>query len=134
MGINEVHNFGKYLITGPRARDWLDRIMAGRIPKPGPPVADADAVAQGQADRGFHRVLPGRRGIPAHRLLRRAGLSHALVPSNISKDGVTVENISDKRNGFQIAGPKAREVLAACTRADISDMRFMDVRRMVVGQ
>ena len=35
VGINEVHNFGKYLITGPQARRWLDRIMAGRIPKPG---------------------------------------------------------------------------------------------------
>ncbi|MDT8281158.1 MAG: hypothetical protein RQ806_11520, partial [Erythrobacter sp.] len=35
VGINEVHNFGKYLVTGPNARDWLDRIMAGRIPAPG---------------------------------------------------------------------------------------------------
>jgi len=35
VGINEVHNFGKYLVTGTGARDWLDRIMAGRIPKPG---------------------------------------------------------------------------------------------------
>ena len=49
------------------------------------------------------------------------------------EDGVTVENISDKRTGFQIAGPKARDVLAACTRSDISDMRFLDVRRLVVG-
>ncbi|MDG2339568.1 MAG: aminomethyltransferase family protein, partial [Paracoccaceae bacterium] len=51
---------------------------------------------------------------------------------NVS-DGVKVDNISDKLNGFQIAGPKAREVLAACTRNDISDMRFMDVRKMIVG-
>ena len=48
-------------------------------------------------------------------------------------DGVGLENISDTRNGFQIAGPKAREVLQACTRSDISDMRFMDVRRLTVG-
>ena len=34
VGINEVHNFGKYRITGRDARAWLDRIMAGRIPKP----------------------------------------------------------------------------------------------------
>ncbi|MEP5154210.1 aminomethyltransferase family protein, partial [Planktotalea sp.] len=49
------------------------------------------------------------------------------------EDGVTLENVSDKHNGFQIAGPKAREVLAACTRTDISDMKFMDVQRMTVG-
>ena len=35
MGINEIHNFGKYSVTGTGARDWLDTIMAGRIPKPG---------------------------------------------------------------------------------------------------
>jgi dimethylglycine dehydrogenase len=35
VGINEVQNFGKYRITGPNARAWLDRIMAGRIPKVG---------------------------------------------------------------------------------------------------
>ncbi|NRB00285.1 MAG: FAD-dependent oxidoreductase, partial [Rhodobacteraceae bacterium] len=35
VGINEVHNFGKFRVTGPNARAWLDRIMAGRIPAPG---------------------------------------------------------------------------------------------------
>ena len=35
VGINEVQNFGKFLIKGPKARAWLDRIMAGRIPQPG---------------------------------------------------------------------------------------------------
>ena len=35
VGINEIHNFGKYHVSGPDAREWLDRIMAGRIPKPG---------------------------------------------------------------------------------------------------
>jgi dimethylglycine dehydrogenase len=49
------------------------------------------------------------------------------------KDGVGIENISDRLNGFQIAGPKAAEVLAACTRADISDLKFLDVRRMTIG-
>jgi dimethylglycine dehydrogenase len=50
-------------------------------------------------------------------------------------DGVQVENISDARSGFQIAGPKARELLARCTRSDVSPeaFRFMDVRPMTVG-
>ena len=29
VGINEVQNFGKFRVTGPNARAWLDRIMAG---------------------------------------------------------------------------------------------------------
>ena len=35
VGINEVQNFGKYRVEGSGARAWLDRIMAGRVPKPG---------------------------------------------------------------------------------------------------
>jgi dimethylglycine dehydrogenase len=51
------------------------------------------------------------------------------------EEGVTVENISDARSGFQIAGPKARELLARVTRADVSAeaFRFMDVKRMTIG-
>jgi dimethylglycine dehydrogenase len=49
------------------------------------------------------------------------------------EDGVNVYNISDKRTGFQIAGPEAARVLAACTRSDVGDMKFLDVRRMTVG-
>ena len=47
--------------------------------------------------------------------------------------GVRVENISDRLTGFQIAGPKARDVLAACTRDQVADMGFMDVRRATLG-
>jgi dimethylglycine dehydrogenase len=49
--------------------------------------------------------------------------------------GVRVENISDARSGFQIAGPRARELLSRVTRGDVSAaaFRFMDARRMTVG-
>lgn len=132
VGINEVHNFGKYLVTGPRAHDWLDRIMAGRIPKPGRLSLTPMLSPKGKLIGDFTVSCPGEGEFQ---------LTASYVAQNFhmrwfqqhQEDGVTVENISDKRNGFQIAGPKAREVLAACTREDISDMRFMDVRRMIVG-
>ncbi|GAB4545387.1 MAG: FAD-dependent oxidoreductase [Ruegeria sp.] len=132
VGINEVHNFGKYLVTGPRARDWLDRIMAGRIPKPGRLSLTPMLSPKGKLIGDFTVSCLGEEEFQltasygAQNFHMRWFLQH-------QQDGVTVENISDKRNGFQIAGPKAREVLAACTREDVSEMRFMDVRRMVVG-
>ncbi|MCH1521383.1 MAG: aminomethyltransferase family protein, partial [Arenicellales bacterium] len=51
------------------------------------------------------------------------------------KDGVVIQNVSDRRTGFQIAGPLARAVLAEATRADVSAdaFSFMDVKRMTVG-
>ncbi|MCE8006447.1 FAD-dependent oxidoreductase [Aestuariivita sp.] len=133
VGINEVHNFGKYLVSGPKARAWLDRIMAGRVPQPGRLSLTPMLSAKGKLIGDFTMSclsdglfqLTASYGSQAFHM--RWFLQHA-------EDGVTIENISDKRNGFQIAGPKARDVLAACTRANIGDMRFLDVRRITVGQ
>lgn len=132
VGINEVQNFGKYLVTGPDARAWLDRIMAGRIPKPGrlsltPMLSPkgrliGDFTVSCLAEDRFQ--LTASYGAQAY---------HMRWFQQNADAGVSVENISDRLTGFQIAGPKAREVLAACTRTDISDMAFMDVRRMTVG-
>ncbi|PTX56047.1 dimethylglycine dehydrogenase [Litoreibacter ponti] len=132
-GINEVQNFGKYHVTGPGARDWLDRIMAGRIPSPGrlsltPMLSKAgrligDFTVTCLAEGDFY--LTASYGAQAYHM--RWFERHAT-------NGVRVENVSDTRTGFQIAGPLSRDILQACTRNDISDMRFMDVREITVGQ
>ncbi len=132
VGINEVHNFGKYRISGARARPWLDRIMAGRIPETGrmsltPMLSPAgriigDFTVSCLSETEFR--LTASYGAQAYHM--RWFLQH-------QEDGVTIENNSDKQTGFQIAGPEARRILGACTRTDISAMRFLDVRRMTVG-
>ncbi len=132
VGINEVHNFGKYLVTGPNARDWLDRIMAGRIPAPGrlsltPMLSPkgrlwGDFTVSCLKDETFQ--LTASYGAQA---------IHMRWFAQNEAEGVRVENISDRLNGFQIAGPKARDVLVACTRDRVADMRFMDIRRATIG-
>ena len=131
-GINEVHNFGKYRVTGPGARAWLDRIMAGRMPKPGrlslsPMLSPAgriigDFTVSCLSESDFR--LTASYGAQAYHM--RWFLQH-------QDPDVTIENISDRQNGFQIAGPRSREILQAVTLEDVSDMRFRDVRRMTVG-
>lgn len=132
VGINEVHNFGKYLVTGPNARAWLDRIMAGRIPKPGrlsltPMLSPkgrlwGDFTVSCLNDETFQ--LTASYGAQA---------VHMRWFAQNEAAGVRVENISDRLNGFQIAGPRARDVLMACTRDPLGEMRFMDVRHATVG-
>jgi dimethylglycine dehydrogenase len=126
VGINEVQNFGKYRVTGPRARDWLDRIMAGRIPQQGRLALTPDARALGAHHRRFHRNLPLRDRVPADRELRRAGLPHALVRQPHGGGRAGRERLRP-RTGFQIAGPRARS-LARVTRADVGPeaFRFLD--------
>jgi len=132
VGINETHNFGKYLITGPSARDWLDKVMAGRIPKPGrlsltPMLSHkgrliGDFTISCLSDEAFQ--LTASYGAQAF---------HMRWFQQNEAEGVKVENISDRLNGFQISGPKSRDVLLACTRDDVGDMRFMDLRHATIG-
>ena len=134
VGINEVQNFGKYRITGTGARDWLDRIMAGNIPKPGrlsltPMLAHSgkiigDFTVSCLSDHEFQLTASyGAQGWHERWFERNAG------------EDVRIENISDARSGFQIAGPSARELLSRVTRADVSSdaLKFMDVRRITIG-
>ena len=132
VGINETHNFGKYLVTGPNARAWLDRVMAGRVPQIGRLSLTPMLSHKGRLIGDFTISCLGEE---AFQLTASYGSQayHMRWFEQNEMDGVTVENVSDKLTGFQIAGQKAREVLAACTRSDISTMKFMDVRHMTVG-
>ena len=132
VGINETHNFGKYIIKGDGARAWLDRIMAGRVPKPGRLSLTPMLSPKGRLIGDFTISCLGE---TEYQLTASYGSQayHMRWFQQNADDGVEVINVSDTRNGFQIAGPKAREVLQACTRSDISDMKFMDVRRITVG-
>ncbi len=132
VGINEVQNFGKYRITGPNARAWLDRIMAGRIPKEGRLSLTPMLSPKGRLIGDFTVSCLGAEEFQLTASYGSQAYHTRWFEQNMDAD-VCLENISDLRTGFQIAGPNAREVLAACTRSDVSEMKFMDVRRMCVG-
>ncbi|WP_109464441.1 GcvT family protein [Albibacillus kandeliae] len=132
VGINEVHNFGKYLVKGPSARAWLDRIMAGRVPQPGRLSLTPMLSPKGKLIGDFTISCLSEEEFQLTASYGAQAFHYRWFQQHL-EDGVTVENISDKRNGFQIAGPKALEVLAACTRDDVALMKFMDVRKVVVG-
>jgi dimethylglycine dehydrogenase len=135
VGINEIHNFGKYRVTGPDARAWLDWIMAGRIPKVGrlsltPMLSPAgkligDFTVTALAEEVFQ--LTASFGAQAFHM--------RWFEQHLEGYEVHIENVSTRRIGFQIAGPRARDVLAATTRSDVSAaaFRFMDAKTIDVG-
>jgi dimethylglycine dehydrogenase len=55
---------------------------------------------------------------------------------HLPESGVKLENVSKRRIGFQIAGPKAQQLLSRVTLADVSTeaMPFLSVREIAVGQ
>ena len=134
VGINETHNFSKFRVNGAGARAWLDRIMAGRIPKPGrlsltPMLAPSGRII---GDFTVSCIKEGEFTLTASYGSQDYHLHWFEAHLD---DGVEVENISDQRTGFQIAGPQARDLLAAVTREDVSNevMPFLSARRMTIG-
>ena len=135
VGINEIHNFGKYEVTGPGAEDWLNGLMANRMPNVGrialSPMLNpsgkliGDLTISRLAEERFQVV--GSFGAQAYHM--RWFLEH------LPDTGVAIRNVSLDRIGFQIAGPNAKELLSRVTRTDVSTeaFPFLSVRRMDVG-
>ncbi|QEW20670.1 Aminomethyltransferase [Marinibacterium anthonyi] len=132
VGINETQNFGKYTVKGPAARQWLDRVMAGRVPQPGRVSLSPLLSEKGKLVGDFtisclseeYFQLTASYGAQAF---------HMRWFERHLNGGVEIENVSDTHTGFQIAGPMAREVLAACTSFPVDRLKFLDVAMMDVG-
>ncbi|MGF1503152.1 MAG: FAD-dependent oxidoreductase [Paracoccaceae bacterium] len=134
VGLNEIHNFGKYRVTGAGTRAWLERIMAGRIPAPGRIALTPMLSPKGRVIGDFTVTcldetrfqLTASFGAQAYHM--RWFAAHAAP-------GVEIENVSTRLLGFQIAGPRARELLARVARDDVSGnaLPFLGAREMTVG-
>ena len=134
VGINEIQNFGKFRVRGAGARAWLDRIMAGRIPAPGKLSLTPMLSPQGKIIGDFTVTCLSETEFQITGSYGAQDQHRRWFEANLDA-GVTVENVSDRLTGFQIAGPMARELLSRVTRTDVSAaaFRFMEAKRMVVG-
>ena len=135
VGINEIHNFGKYLVEGPEAEVWLSRLMANRMPREGRIALTPMLSPKGRliGDFTVARVAPERFHLTASYAAQAFHMRW--FEAHLPPAGVSVTNVSLDRIGFQIAGPRARDVLAAATSADVSNeaLRFFDAREIEVG-
>ena len=136
VGINEIHNFGKYLVEGPEAEVWLSHLMANRMPEVGRITLTPMLSPTGRLVGDFTaaRLAPERFQLTASYAAQGFHMRwfEAHLPAG---GGVRLRNVSLERVGFQIAGPRARDVLAAATSEDVSSraLRFFDAREMEVG-
>ncbi|MEO0341977.1 MAG: FAD-dependent oxidoreductase [Pseudomonadota bacterium] len=131
VGINEVHNFGKYKVTGAKARDWLDHIMAGRVPKVGRVSLTPMLSPKGRLIGDFTISTLSETEFQLTASYGSQDFHMRWFDQNADPD-VSVENISDRLNGFQIAGPNAKKLLATVTGRPVK-MNFLDVARMNIG-
>ena len=135
VGINEIHNFGKYEVSGPGAEDWLNYILANAMPKVGRIVLSPMLSPSGKliGDFTVSRIAEERFQVTGSYAAQAYHMRWFL--QHLPDDGVEIENVSLSKIGFQIAGPNARELLSRVSRADVSNdaFPFLSVREMEVG-
>jgi dimethylglycine dehydrogenase len=135
VGINEIHNFSKFLVSGPGARDYLDRVMAGRIPKFGAISLCPMLSEKGRIVGDFSVSMLAEDSYQLTASYASQAYHQRWLERHLPDKGVQLKNISQARLGFQIAGPKAREVLQAMTREDVSHeaFKFMRLKHLQLG-
>jgi dimethylglycine dehydrogenase len=136
VGVIDVSNFGKYEIKGAGSADWLDRIVANHVPK--------------EVGRSCLTPLLGvRGGIAGDFTITKLADDHFyMVGSGMAEryhkryfdaverpDTVSFESLTDAYCGFNVAGPKSRELLSRMTQVDLSNdsWKFMRSKQITIA-
>ncbi len=137
VGLTEVNGFNRYQIGGADARDFLDRMICGRLTR-----------KSGRVRLGYllndHGCLKGEATIanlPDGRIWygsAAASEQHDMdwLTANIgANEDVTITSLTNDMTILVLAGPKARNVLSAVTRGDWSARAFpwLSVREAFIG-
>ncbi len=135
VGMIETTNFAKYEVSGRGARDWLDSILANRLPEEGrlalSPMLNHHGKLIGDftvAALGDERFMVFGSGI-AERHHERWFDQH-----RPDAGSVTVRSLRRNLCGLSIAGPRSRELLESVTDADVSaeGLPFLSIREIDV--
>ncbi len=126
VGLMDLSTFAKFEITGPDAHAFLDRICANRIP-----VRDGGIVlthllnASGsiESEITVTRLAPQRFYVLSAASAQLHDLDQ-FVWRRRPEENVTIADVTDAYGTLVLAGPKARDVLAACTDADLANAAF----------
>ncbi|WP_170405920.1 GcvT family protein [Ruegeria arenilitoris] len=133
VGVIDISNFANYVIKGPGAHDWLDQLVANRVPT--------------EVGRSCLTPLISVRGGVAgdFTITKTAQDDYMMIGSGMAEryhqrffnmvdlpEGTTFDVATNRIAGFNIAGPKSREALQRLTNADLSNDAFRFMRSATI--
>ncbi len=135
-GIIDISNFSKYSVQGAGAEDWLNALFANRIPSVigrsclTPLIGVRGGIA---GDFTVTKLAEGDFMIVGSGMAERY---HQRFFKAVPLPGdTTFKSLTDAMCGFNVAGPKSRDLLQRLTNADLSTAAFPFMRscRIDVG-
>jgi len=142
VGLCEVNGFNRFEITGLDSERFIDRLFCGNIThKPGRVglgyllndfgmvKSEATIANIPASDRGLNRMWYG--SAAASEFHDMDWLSQHINPD----ENVKIKSLTNDQTTLIVAGPKAREVISACSREDWSKEAFpwLSVRECFIG-
>ena len=135
VGLLEITNYGKFDVSGPKAAEFLDHVMANKLPGIGKMVLTPMLNEAGKLIGDFtigrlaqdHFFVVGT--YAAEDYYRRWFERYA--PAT----GVTIRPCAMEYTGFSVAGPKSRALLQTLVNLDLSttNFPFLSFRQMDIG-
>ena len=129
VGVIDISNFANYVIKGAGAQGWLDKLFANRVPS--------------ITGRSCLTPLIGVRGGIAgdFTITKVADEEYMMVGSGMAEryhqrffnmvelpDDASFEVATNRITGFNVAGPKSRDMLQRMTNVDLSNEAFRFMR------
>ena len=138
VGLVDISGFSRFKVNGSGAREWLDRIMASRLPAPGRAKLAPMLAPNGRlkGDLTVFNWGDGTWWIMGSYYLRQWHMRwFSDWIATLEAGDVSVRDISDATVGFALSGPRSRDVLAKLTHQDISNeaLPFMGCATLDVG-
>ncbi len=135
VGMIEIATYAKYAVEGPGAEAFLDRLMAGRLPKPGRIVLTPMLSPKGRIIGDFTIACLAPE---CYRIIGSGAAEMYHLRwfwKHLPESGVTLESLCTRLNGIAVSGPKARDLLSRLVTHDLSNeaFPFLSVAEMNVG-
>jgi len=132
-GIIDISNFAKYVVRGEKARDWLDAVFANKMPTEiGRSCLTPLISVRGGLAGDFTVTLLAENeywilGSGMAERYHKRFFNAVPLP-----EGVIFESRTEAVCGFNVAGPKSRDILQRLTNASLNteDFRFMRSKRI----
>ncbi len=126
VALQDMSAFAKMEVSGPAAREWLDSILANRIPKKMGRIALCHLLTKlggVRAEFTVYEWAPGRFYLVSAGAFERH--DHDTLYKLLPKDGsVKLNPITTRLGVLVLAGPNARKVLQKLTATDLSNEAF----------
>jgi dimethylglycine dehydrogenase len=134
-GLLDTGVYARYEVSGPGAQIWLDHLLASTLPELGrmrlAPMLSPSGKLLG--DLSVARLGPDRFWLVGSYYLQEWHLRW--FRDHLPPAGVRLDNLSESWLGFSLSGPRARDILARLTRADVDNaaLPFLGVNAIDVG-